>query len=562
MSDKKNEDLTLDATDDVVDFDVVDVVEGDVDLSLKNEETSNPVGSQPKDIPVVEDGVIEIKNEALVSGVDSLDDAVGVGGLDMEEDIVEAVVDVETDSFDSSDDDFDDFDDLGDELAAVSVASKSASKSGGNIKVVLGGLAVLCLAGAGGYYALSGNPQSAVPQVIPQPQVVVNTSVTADVDATVSSVVDDAPLFAGDVDTMFEDLPQPDVLAVVDDTVENVLVIDAAPEVSDANDVLVIDAAPVLMDDGVLAEDVSSDDMPMDAVVANTPMDDILPVNEPVDDVVVASSADAPVAIEPTVAQIVPVVEPIVELQQQVPQNIEPAKKPDVYFDSIAQIEQQENTLQEGGPSVLNPSLEPASKYLIVTDMKPKDSIESQIMQAKRALKLGRYDAAFDYYDRLYRRSPRDEAILMGRAVSLQKLGRENAAISAYEELLERHPKNADALVNMLGLVKGQYPAVALQKLLSIRNSNPRNAGVAAQIGLTYASMNNNLDARRYLNIAMGLEPNNALHSYNAAIVFDREGNRAKAVEYYEQALRIDAVHGGGRSVNRDAIYDRLSKIR
>ena len=308
--------------------------------------------------------------------------------------------------------------------------------------------------------------------------------------------------------------------------------------------------------------DAISGDMPVDVAVANEQIDDVIlisePTSEPISAVPVASPVDAPISVE----DIASVLDPVVEIQQQAPQKIEPTKKPSIYFDSISKIEQQENTLQVGGPRVLNPSVEPASKYLIVTDMKPKNSMESQTMQAKRALKLGRYDAAFDYYDRLYRRSPRDEAILMGRAVSLQKLGRENAAISAYEDLLDHHPRNADALVNMLGLVKAQYPAVALQKLLSIRDANPRNAGVVAQIGLTYAAMNNNTDARRYLNIAMGLEPNNALHSYNAAIIFDREGNRAKAVEYYEQALRIDAVHGGGRSVNRDSIYDRLSKIR
>ena len=249
-------------------------------------------------------------------------------------------------------------------------------------------------------------------------------------------------------------------------------------------------------------------------------------------------------------------------ITQAQPQPQNNSRDIDIYFDSIQKINQPSDPLQASGPTAVDPVVEPASKYLIVSNVKSSDSIEAEVMRAKRALKLGRYDAALDYYERLYKRNPKDEAILMGRAVALQKVGRENAAMTAYEELLAKYPKNADALVNMLGLLKSEYPAVALQKLLAIRQDAPENAGVAAQIGLTYASMNNYVDAQRYINIAMGLEPENALLPYNAAVIFDREGDYKKAVEYYEMALRIDAVHGGGRSVNRDVIYDRLTKIR
>ncbi|MGB1077675.1 MAG: tetratricopeptide repeat protein, partial [Bdellovibrionales bacterium] len=339
--------------------------------------------------------------------------------------------------------------------------------------------------------------------------------------------------------------------------------IEPAPAIDDAVDVLSVDVeedevvsvdeTPSYPAETTVVSGVAPSDMPSDMkAVEDNPAVIVVAEEEPI----------AEVSDELTVSPSEEVLIDIVDEQPVDGGNVGVPVKPEVYFDSVENVVQRDSSLQAVGPSEVDPIAEPASKYLVVSDVKPKNSIESQIQQARRALKLGRYDAAYDFYERLYKKSPKDEAILMGRAVSLQKLGRETAAISAYEELLNLYPKNADALVNMLGLVKGQYPAVALQKLLSIRQDHPQNAGVAAQIGLTYAAMNNFNDARRYLNIAMGIEPENAQHLYNIAVVFDREGVRDKAIEYYDKALRVDAVHGGGRSINREVIYDRLAKLR
>ena len=35
-----------------------------------------------------------------------------------------------------------------------------------------------------------------------------------------------------------------------------------------------------------------------------------------------------------------------------------------------------------------------------------------------------------------------------------------------------------------------------------------------------------------------------------------------QAIKYYQKALEVDATHRGGRSIQRDEVYDRLAQLR
>lgn len=189
-------------------------------------------------------------------------------------------------------------------------------------------------------------------------------------------------------------------------------------------------------------------------------------------------------------------------------------------------------------------------------------SLESKIVSANRALKLARYDAARQMYDELYSLNPREPRVLMGRAVLFQKLGENDRAISTYEELLAINPNNAEAVVNLSGLVTKQMPAVALEKLLSLRARYPDNPAIAAQLGVAYANTGNLEDAYRYLSLASSMEPNNAQHYFNLAVISEKAGNYARAVDFYEKSLEVDATSSGASAVSRDMIYDRLTRLR
>jgi tetratricopeptide (TPR) repeat protein len=225
-------------------------------------------------------------------------------------------------------------------------------------------------------------------------------------------------------------------------------------------------------------------------------------------------------------------------------------------------------TLPPSGPMAkeaireVDPTVEPASKYIVARKDKSASSQEALLESANRALELQRYDAAMEMFEQLFAKNKRDPRILMGLAVSQQYAGRPESAIQTYEALLDIDPKNADAMVNMLGLLRNTYPEVALRRLLDLQDKYPNNAGIAAQIGVTQADLGHYDDAIRYLQMAASLEPQNAQHLFNIAVIADRKGATNDAIKYYEQALETDAVYGNSRTLNRQAIYDRLSTLR
>ena len=229
-----------------------------------------------------------------------------------------------------------------------------------------------------------------------------------------------------------------------------------------------------------------------------------------------------------------------------------------LYFDSLTK----ENLQDNPAPRRLDPRYEPASRYIIVEKGASADSHQAMLVAANRALSLGRYSSALELFEKLYEKNKRDRNVLMGLAVAQQNSGFRESAITTYEELLEIDPDNVNANINMLGLIKTQYPSIAYRKLVDLWEKNPRNAGLAAQIGLTSAELGNSDDAIHYLGVAASLEPHNANHFYNMAVIADRAGAQKQAIDYYEKALELDATFGGSRTVPRDSIYDRLSKLR
>lgn len=230
-----------------------------------------------------------------------------------------------------------------------------------------------------------------------------------------------------------------------------------------------------------------------------------------------------------------------------------------LYFDSITKdAELRDDDI----PRRVNPGVEVGSKFIVVQKNSAANSHNAMLVSANRALALGRYSSALELFETLHRKNSRDTNILMGLAVAQQKSGFVESAISSYEDLLEIDPNNIEANINMLGLVKRKFPSVAYRRLVDLWEKNPDSSGLAAQIGLVSAELGNSDDAIHYLGIAASLEPNNANHFYNMAVVSDSSGDKKQAVNYYERALEIDAVHGSNRSVPRDTIYDRLSVLR
>lgn len=232
-----------------------------------------------------------------------------------------------------------------------------------------------------------------------------------------------------------------------------------------------------------------------------------------------------------------------------------------LFFDAEAYVPSQ-MTKEGTGVKKVSPKTEPASRFVVVKKNYDPSSKEATMTSADRALKLGRYEAALELYDQAYAKNENDSNVLMGRALALQHLDRNTEAVMAYEEILNQNPDNVSANVNMLGLIGKQYPAVAMRRLVELQKAQPNNASVYAQLAVVQANVGQYKQALDSLGVAAGIEPTNASHVFNMGVIADRSGEHETAIKYYEQALELDAVYGGSRSVPRDAIFERLAQLR
>ncbi len=239
----------------------------------------------------------------------------------------------------------------------------------------------------------------------------------------------------------------------------------------------------------------------------------------------------------------------------------EPASEvSDDFFDAGDLVPQSQQS--QDGPNPVNPRLQPASKFIVVRQNAKVDSQVAQLVAAERALTLGRNESALQLFDVLYEANNKDSRVLMGRAVALQKIGRFDEAMSMYEAVSKVDPENVDVQVNMLGLLSTRYPAIALRKMLDLYAKHSDHAGLTAQLAVAYAQTGDVNMALRYLGAAASMEPYNANHLFNYAVIADRAGRAKEAVQYYERSLEVDTLHGGSRTIPREAVYDRLAQIR
>ncbi len=203
----------------------------------------------------------------------------------------------------------------------------------------------------------------------------------------------------------------------------------------------------------------------------------------------------------------------------------------------------------------------PYSENVIISSKLTKDRQDSKLIAARNAYRAGRYETALRFYDELYDLNKKDRAVLLGRALVLQKMGRTGEAAKAYDDLLVVDPENKQAVVNMLGIIRQDYPAVAAERLRSLYSKYPDAPEIIAQLGVAQGELKNYEEALQYLTRASSIEPNNPKHFFNMAVIAERMGKSDLAIRYYQRTLEVDSVSGGNK-INREVVYDRLSRLR
>ena len=201
-------------------------------------------------------------------------------------------------------------------------------------------------------------------------------------------------------------------------------------------------------------------------------------------------------------------------------------------------------------------------KYLTVQKESGAESLDSRLASARRALHEGRASSALQFFNELRADFPNDTRVLMGRAVALQRIGQHAEALQAYEEVLRADPKNLDALTNMLGLLKTQNPAMAIEKLQALRSVYPYSADITTQLAISYGDGGDLNEALRYITLAEALKPDSGYVLYNKAIIYDRLGRRTEAGDMYRQLIRSSADGSLDQNLPMESIKRRLADLR
>lgn len=200
--------------------------------------------------------------------------------------------------------------------------------------------------------------------------------------------------------------------------------------------------------------------------------------------------------------------------------------------------------------------------YVVVRKEKDGGALDSRLKTARSALIQNRDMAALQLFNEMYEDYPRDNRVLMGRALSMQKMGQFDQALMAYEDILGNDPKNLEALTNMLGILKMQNPELAVEKLTELREAYPFSADIVAQLGVAHAGMKSYAEALKYFDMAEALQPGSGYVLYNKAVLYDRMGNQQQAAMLYRQLVRMAAEGTLREPVPLDAVRRRLATMR
>ena len=310
--------------------------------------------------------------------------------------------------------------------------------------------------------------------------------------------------------------------------------------------------------DEVLREIEATAPTPMPIEPEPSASTEIVPIEAPIDII----TPEAQQLEDPSVASERAAREQEINIPEIPAVGVSNAPQENLFYDAESLAPSGELVRRGGAPRKLDPKTEPGSKLILVRKNFSANSQKAEIIAAQRAMKLGRYASALEMYESLYVRNKRDPNILIGRAEAYQRLGQDDFAIQAYEELLDLRPNNVQARINMLGIIGKKFPAVALRQLIDLREDHPDNVGIVAQLAVVQGKMGSHDEALRYLGIAASMEPQNPTHIFNMAVIADTAGDRNNAIEFYEQALELDTLYGGGKILPRGDIFERLASLR
>jgi Flp pilus assembly protein TadD len=190
----------------------------------------------------------------------------------------------------------------------------------------------------------------------------------------------------------------------------------------------------------------------------------------------------------------------------------------------------------------------------------PADQLRLLDRAGREALLAGDAAAALGIYERLSALFPDERTAMLGRALALEQLGRKDEARALYQIVLADDPDDLSARIALISLIAERAPGEALQLFRRLAPYHPRDARLPEQIGLILAAQNQLDGAIAELHRAAALDPANVRYQINLAVVQDRAGRTAAAIECYRAALRM-AAESGAPTADLEGVAARLEHL-
>jgi len=157
------------------------------------------------------------------------------------------------------------------------------------------------------------------------------------------------------------------------------------------------------------------------------------------------------------------------------------------------------------------------------------------------------YEASRDYpqamtaYEDACRKKPDFVPALFAQGALLDQTGKKKESMDKYRRVLEKSDSYVPALNNLAYLCASGYGSKeeALRLAISAFKHEPGNAGVMDTLGFALLKNSRLEDARKVLEKAVYLLPDNPTVTYHLALTYKESGDKANAVKMLQKALSM-----------------------
>lgn len=149
------------------------------------------------------------------------------------------------------------------------------------------------------------------------------------------------------------------------------------------------------------------------------------------------------------------------------------------------------------------------------------------------------YTQAMAAYQDACRKKPDYAPALYAQGVLLEQTGKGREAVLKYRNVLEKSDSYVPALNNLAYLCASGYGSKeeALRLAIAAFKKEPGNAGVLDTLGFALLKNNRLEDARKVMEKATVLLPDNPTVTYHLALVYKESGDKANALKTLQKAL-------------------------